>query len=262
MGEIIMRNWHLREFRGRVIWPFLIRHLLLPIWRVRTPIQSLPNPMLVSHIRSPPLYCSHLHSHSRFLVLNSTIIGEHKVKSSLSISPWDDHELTPSKAFTESTAFTHDCVSSLHSQDYELTPECRFRFRCAYLQDHHPALHESSNVKIPCPHSHGRELPHCRVSATGAPPFDCLPSAASKYTANLTQSWPPSASPNSLDLGLQVTLSSHNTGLQVYFRVYLIVICRRTSNCSQPPPAACPYIPCVDRYIDTLMRIQTEYMRF
>ena len=38
---------------------------------------------------------------SLFLVHNSTIIAEHKVKSSLSISPCHDHELTPSTAYTE-----------------------------------------------------------------------------------------------------------------------------------------------------------------
>jgi hypothetical protein len=36
-----------------------------------------------------------------FLVHKSTIIAEHKVKSSLSISPCHDHELTPSKAYTK-----------------------------------------------------------------------------------------------------------------------------------------------------------------
>jgi len=38
---------------------------------------------------------------SLFLIHISTIIAEHKVKSSLSISPWHDHELTPSTAYTE-----------------------------------------------------------------------------------------------------------------------------------------------------------------
>jgi len=38
---------------------------------------------------------------SLFLVLNSTNIAEHKVKSSLSISPCHAHELTPSTAYTE-----------------------------------------------------------------------------------------------------------------------------------------------------------------
>jgi len=38
---------------------------------------------------------------SLFLVHNSTIIAEHKVKSSLSISPCHDHELTPRAAYAE-----------------------------------------------------------------------------------------------------------------------------------------------------------------
>ena len=38
---------------------------------------------------------------SLFLMHNSTIIAEHKVKSSLSISPCHDHELTPSSAYTK-----------------------------------------------------------------------------------------------------------------------------------------------------------------
>jgi len=55
---------------------------------------------------------------------------------------------------------------------------------------------------------------------------------------------PPSASPKLLD---------HSLG--VYLWVHSIVIFRRTSNCSQAPPAAGPDIVCVDgllyRYIDT-----------
>jgi hypothetical protein len=76
-----------------------------------------------------------------FLVHNSTIIAEHKVKSSLSISPCHDHELAPSIAYTEysihrvqhtpSTASIQDCLYSVHSHDYELTPECSFNFRRA-----------------------------------------------------------------------------------------------------------------------------------
>jgi len=38
---------------------------------------------------------------SLFLIQISTIIAEHKVKSFLSISPWHDHELTPSTAYSE-----------------------------------------------------------------------------------------------------------------------------------------------------------------
>jgi len=92
---------------------------------------------------------------SLFLVHNSTIIAVHKVKSSLSISPCHDHELTPSTAYTEykntpstayteykytpSTASTKDCLSPLYSHDYELTPECSFSFQRASLHDRPPS---------------------------------------------------------------------------------------------------------------------------
>jgi len=98
---------------------------------------------------------------SLFLVHNSTIITDHNVKSSLSISPCHYHPLTLSTAYTEysihqvqhtpstaytkynihqvqhtpSTASTPDCLSSLHSHDYELTPECRFCFKHVSLHD-------------------------------------------------------------------------------------------------------------------------------
>jgi ubiquitin-protein ligase len=85
---------------------------------------------------------------------------------------------------------------------------------------------------------------------------------ASKCISKLARSWPPSASLNSLYLGLQVTLTSHHNSLQVYLWVYLIVILRHTTNCSQPPSAASWDRPYVDRYIDAQMRIQTEYMSF
>jgi hypothetical protein len=78
----------------------------------------------------------------------STIIAEHKVDASLSISPCHDHELTLSTGYTEnsidqvqhtpSTAYTQDCLSSLHSHDHELTPECSFSLQRASLQDRPP----------------------------------------------------------------------------------------------------------------------------
>ena len=66
-----------------------------------------------------------------------------------------------------------------------------------------------------------------------------------------TSSWPPSASPNSLD-----------HGLGVYLWVNSNVIFRRTSNCSEALPAASPDIQCVDSWLYRYMRIQTEYMSF
>ena len=64
-----------------------------PNWASRT--RDFPCPLLfsISFSCSSPI--------SLFLVHNCTIIAEHKVESSLSISPCHDHELTPSKAYTE-----------------------------------------------------------------------------------------------------------------------------------------------------------------
>jgi hypothetical protein len=121
---------------------------------------SQPNPASHTPDYSYPLVSPSFSSSSPisfFLVHDSTIIAEHKVKSSLSISRCHDHELAPSIAYTEyiihrvqytpsiayteysihrvqhtpSTASIPDCLSSLHSHDYGLTPECSFSFRRA-----------------------------------------------------------------------------------------------------------------------------------
>jgi len=107
----------------------------------RTPDFSYPLVSSTSVSSSSPI--------SLLLVHNSTIIAEHKVKSSPSISLCHDHELTLSTAYTEysihrvqhtpSTASTQDCLSSLHSHDYELTPECSFSFRHASLHNRPPS---------------------------------------------------------------------------------------------------------------------------
>jgi len=97
---------------------------------------------------------------SLVLMYNSTIIAEHNVKSTLSISPCHDHDWTPSAsihrvqhtpstAYTEysihevqhtpCTASTQDCWSYLHSDDYELTFECSFSFQHASLHDRPPS---------------------------------------------------------------------------------------------------------------------------
>jgi len=83
----------------------------------RTPVYSYP------HVSSPSFSSSS--PFSLFLIHNSTIIAEPKVKSSLSISPCHDHELAPSIAYTEysihrvqhtpSTASIQDCLFIFHS---------------------------------------------------------------------------------------------------------------------------------------------------
>jgi len=90
-----------------------------PTQASRTPDFSNPLVSSTSFSSSSPI--------SPFLVHNSTIIAEPKVKSSLSISPCHHHELTPSTANTKysihrvqhtpSTASTQDCLFSLHSHD-------------------------------------------------------------------------------------------------------------------------------------------------
>jgi len=69
---------------------------------------------------------------SLFLVHNSTIIAEHKVKSSLSISPCHDHELTPSTAYTEYSIHRvqHTPSTSIHRvqayTEYKHTPSTAY----------------------------------------------------------------------------------------------------------------------------------------
>jgi len=148
---------------------------------------------------------------SLFLIHISTIIAEHKVNSSLSISPCHDHELTPS------TASTQDCLSSLHSHDYELTPECRFSFRRASLHDRPPPASSLWELKskVTLSHSHGCKLTNWWIESQHRAG---RPSTASKYSSNLTWSskyisklarlLPPSASPNLLNHSHQVYLQT------------------------------------------------------
>jgi len=107
MGEIIMMNWDLREVGVQVSWPSLIRQVRIPIWWVLTSIGVLLNPIrqvvhLISHSPSYPPY--HSHPHPPSCAFSSTTLPsshEHKVKSSLSISPCHHHELMLSAAYTE-----------------------------------------------------------------------------------------------------------------------------------------------------------------
>ena len=110
---------------------------------------SQPNQASHTPDFSYPLVSSTLFSSSSpislCLVHNSTIVAEHNVKSSLSISTCHDHELTRSTAYTEysihpSTASTQDCLSSLHSHGYKLTPECSFSLQRASIHDRPPSV--------------------------------------------------------------------------------------------------------------------------
>jgi len=101
-----------------------------PIWGLLHPIRQVITQ--ISQVRSYPPYCSHLHPPS-LSVLSTTLpsLQEHKVKSSLSISPWHHHELTPSTAYadhsihlvqhTPSTAYTEYSIYRV-----QLTPSTAY----------------------------------------------------------------------------------------------------------------------------------------
>jgi len=95
----------------------------------RTPDFSCPLVTSISFSSSSPI--------SLFLVHNSIIITEHKVKSSLSMSPCHDHEFTPSTAYAEYSI--QDCFAFLHSHDHVLIPECSFGFRHASQHNRPPS---------------------------------------------------------------------------------------------------------------------------
>jgi len=253
-----MCNWDLREFRAQVNLQSPIGQVQVLIQRVITPIWGLPNPIrnvvtLISHIRLYPPYHSHLHPNSLFLVHNSTIIAEHKVKSFLSMSPCHDHELTPS------TASTQDCLSSLHSHDYKLTPECSFSFQHTSLHDRLPSASSPWELKgkVTLSHSHSCKLTNWWIEFQHPAR---RPLTASKYWSNLARSWPPNVSPNWLDHSLQVhnqrcshtiseciskftlsrppSLSPHllNHTLQLYRQTRTITVSQFAQ--SQPPSAS------------------------
>jgi len=102
-----MENWDLRECRVRVNLSSLIRQVRVPIQQVRTPMRGLLNEIMQivprgSQVRSYTPYRSHLHPTSlSFLSTTLPSLQEHKVKSSLSISPCHQHELTPSAAHSK-----------------------------------------------------------------------------------------------------------------------------------------------------------------
>jgi len=207
MGQIMMRNWDLRDVRVRVNLPSPIRQVRVPIRCVITPIYGLSNPIrqvvpLISHIRSYPPHRSHLHPPSLSFSSTSQPSSQNTKFSHPSqslhgmIMSWHRVQHTPS------TASTQDCLSSLHSHDYELTPECRVSFRRASLHDRPPLASSLWELKskVTVSHSHGCELTNWWIECQHRARH---PSTATKNSSNLTRSRPPSVYPNSLDYGLQ-----------------------------------------------------------
>ena len=172
MGEIIRRDLDIREY-------WVGANLLSPIQQVRVSIQpeitlmrGLSNPIrqvvaLISHIRSYPLHCSHLHHPS--LSLSSTTLPSSQ-NTKLSHPSLSHHALIISwhrvQAYTKynihwvhhtpTTVSTQYCLSSLYCHDCELTPECSFSFRHASLHDRLPSASLPWELKgeVTLSHSH------------------------------------------------------------------------------------------------------------
>jgi len=151
MGQIIMRNWELRDFPVRVNLPFPIRQVQLPIQHVITPIRGLLNPigqvvLLSSDIHSyPPHHSHHLPPSLSFLCttqlssqntksshpslsLHAMIMSWHRVQT---YTEYSIHHVqhTPSTAYTKysihqvqhtpSTAYTKYSIHQVqHTQDF------------------------------------------------------------------------------------------------------------------------------------------------
>jgi len=111
-----------------------------------TPVFSFPLLSSTSFSSSSPI--------SLILVHNSTIITEYKVKSSLSISPWQDHELTPSTAYAEYSIHRVQHIPKivclpfiLMILSWPLNVDSASRVPPYMIDSHQPALHENSKVK-------------------------------------------------------------------------------------------------------------------
>jgi len=224
MVELSTRKWEiggnlheklgLGEFRVWVNWPSPIRQVRVLIRRNLSPRRGLPNLMrqvipVISHIRSYPPYHSHLHLPSLSFSSTTQPSSQNTKLSHPSLSLHDMIMSWHRVQHTPSTASTQDCMSSLHSHDYELTPECSFSLWRTSLHDRPPSASSPSELKgkVTLSHSHGCELTIWWIESQHRAR---RPSTASKYSSNLTWSWPPSASPNSLDHSLQVYLQTRS----------------------------------------------------
>jgi len=111
-GAFHNEKLEIREFSVRVNIPSPIQHVQVLIRCVITPIEGLPNPIrqvvpLISHIRSYPPHCSHLHPPS-LSIFSTTLISSQNTKLSYpSLSLYgiimSGHRVqhTPSTAYTE-----------------------------------------------------------------------------------------------------------------------------------------------------------------
>jgi len=214
IGENYHEKLGLTEFRVRLNRPSRIRQVRVPIRRELTQIWGLPKPFrqvipLISHIRSYPPYHSHLYPSSLSFSSATQPSSQNTKLSHPSLSLRDMIMSWHRVQHTPSTASTQDCLSSLHFHHYELTPESSFSFRRTSLHDRPPSAGSPWELKgqVTLSHSHGCELTNWWIESNH--PVR-RPSTAPKYSSNLARSRPPSASPISLNHGLQVHLQTRS----------------------------------------------------
>jgi len=207
MGEIIMRNWDIRDVRVRVNLPFPILQVWLPIQRVWTLIRGCLNSIrqvvpLISHIlHIVPIFITHL------FFLSTTL--QSSQNTNLSDSLLRLHAMIRSYhsvQHTLSSAFPHVCLSPHHSPDYELTPKQTFWLSHASLRVWPPPACSSWERKEEHTSSHSHS---CNVTKRWMESKHCvhLPPTASrlttsKYSLKHTPSRPPSTSSNSVNYSL------------------------------------------------------------
>jgi len=106
MGEVIIRSWYTRKLSVQVNLLFQI-HQILPLIRqacvwIRSNFNLIRQVVpLISYIHLYHSYHLQHYLQPLFRIHNCTIIAEHKVKSSFSIYPYHNHELTLSTALTD-----------------------------------------------------------------------------------------------------------------------------------------------------------------
>ena len=122
---------------------------------------SQPNQASRTPDFSYPLVSSTLFSSSSpislFLIHITTIIAEYKVKSSRSISPWHDPELTPSTAYTQYSIHRVQhppkivCLPFIHMiRSWPLNVASASGVPPYTIDRHQPALYETWKVQSPC----------------------------------------------------------------------------------------------------------------
>jgi len=213
----------------KIVWlPFI---LMITSWPLNVASASSVPPYLIEtpSARSPwELNCKVTVSHSHGCELtNRRFVSQHPVRR-------------PSTAsrYLSTLARLPPPSASPNSLDYGL--QTRSITASRYIS-------KLACLRPPSSHDHGLQV-HISKLARSQPP--CVSPNLLDYSLQvrkimtsqcintLAWSWPPSASPKSLD-----------HGLRVYLWVHSIVTFRRTSKCSQAPPAASPDIPCVDGWV-------------